>query len=265
MIRYRYDGTYEGLLNMLEFAQKHPQKPTEIIRDLEDLGTLFDGFETVTILSDEAEARGYSNELRRKLGDMAVNNLFFAHLAEGAGVSYLLYEYITYGLQEAGRNLSRDLSHPLVHQVQKLRIQVLREKERMLGMVRFSLLSSGIYYSKVSPDHRMLGLLGRHFAERFQSDRWMIHDIRRGWALLGQAGKYHVISLPKEEAPIEDDEFIQNLWRQYHGHVAILERLNPKLQKGYMPRRYWQNLVEKPGEAMKVQEATYLKYRKDHK
>lgn len=36
-------------------------------------------------------------------------------------------------------------------------------------------------------------------------------------------------------------------WRAYFEMIAVPERRNPRLQAKCMPRRYWRNLVEKPG------------------
>jgi probable DNA metabolism protein len=42
-----------------------------------------------------------------------------------------------------------------------------------------------------------------------------------------------------------DDEFIfQEAWKIYHKHLSIKERYNPKLQRNFMPKRYWKNLTE---------------------
>ena len=40
-----------------------------------------------------------------------------------------------------------------------------------------------------------------------------------------------------------NDEF-EDLWRNYFKSTTIKERINLKLQKRSMPKRYWNNLTE---------------------
>jgi probable DNA metabolism protein len=42
----------------------------------------------------------------------------------------------------------------------------------------------------------------------------------------------------------EEAEF-QILWKEYFNNITITERKNPRLQKQYMPVRYWKHLIEK--------------------
>ncbi|MDR2407664.1 MAG: DUF4130 domain-containing protein, partial [Bacteroidales bacterium] len=37
----------------------------------------------------------------------------------------------------------------------------------------------------------------------------------------------------------------QELWKTFWRAVAIQERKNPKLQRQFMPKRYWKYLIEK--------------------
>lgn len=259
MKSYRYDGTYEGFLCTLAVAMKEPEIG-DIWRDEVEEGLGFN--KIITIDTDMDIAKAYSDFLRDKLGSDTITYLYYAHLAEGENVPHLLYRYIYLGLTEAGKDLNCHLAHPVVHEVHALRGKVLKERHRLHGLIRFSELESGIFYSKISPDHRVLGILGAHFSARLPNERWIIHDIKRGWALLGQGEKRQLILLPAEEAPEENDQFVQNLWQQYYGHVAILARRNARQQKSYMPKRYWQHLVEKPEQAQQVQEENRQKYGK---
>nr|WP_315988235.1 DUF4130 domain-containing protein [Desulforamulus aquiferis] len=43
----------------------------------------------------------------------------------------------------------------------------------------------------------------------------------------------------------EKDNFYQELWKEYFKSTAIQGRKNPKLQKQFMPTRYWKYLIEK--------------------
>lgn len=42
-----------------------------------------------------------------------------------------------------------------------------------------------------------------------------------------------------------DEKLFQDLWRRYFNALTIKERINPKLHKQQLPRKYWKYLTEK--------------------
>ncbi len=132
-----------------------------------------------------------------------------------------------------------DNSLKLVAPVWKLSQQVAREAHRYLGFVRFQQLQGGLYYATIAPDHRILLLIGGHFAERFSDQQWVIHDQRHGEGILFDAEKKEWLLLPMEvtaqpDLTPEEAQF-QELWRSYFSTLAIPERTNLKLQQGKVP------------------------------
>ena len=259
---YIYDGSYEGILCAIGRALEEKEKVVGVFREGEQ-SLLYFG-EVVEIESQKDRAKEIALFLRERLGDYGVTFLYYGNLAEGETVPFFLYEYILFGLNQAGMNLAYSLTELVVLKVLDFRQKVGREYHRLLGLVRFRSLSSGILYAQVEPDHRVLGLLGSHFARRLPNERWLIHDIKRDWALLGEGGKYQLIYLPREQVPKDDlEDEIEKLWQLYHAHVAIRERSNGKTQKNFMPQRYWKHLIEKPGAAEEVQRDSYAKNKKE--
>ena len=46
---------------------------------------------------------------------------------------------------------------------------------------------------------------------------------------------------------ITDEEIeYQNLWKLFFNTIAIKERTNPRCQMQYMPKKYWNDLIENP-------------------
>ena len=43
----------------------------------------------------------------------------------------------------------------------------------------------------------------------------------------------------------EDGKLFQRLWKGYFDAMTIRERINPRLQRQMMPKRYWRFLTEK--------------------
>ena len=54
-----------------------------------------------------------------------------------------------------------------------------------------------------------------------------------------------VPQLAKNLTYSEKEENFRKLWRGYYEHMAIQERLNPDLQRNFLPKKYWAYLVEK--------------------
>ena len=106
--------------------------------------------------------------------------------------------------------------------------------------------ASGAYYAPYSPDNDITELLMPHFAERFKSEKFVIHDLKRKLAgmydghewFIGYAGEAEVYLSEYEKA-------FETLWKKYYKAVNIKERPHEKQMKGSMPVRYWKYLPEK--------------------
>lgn len=256
MLYYIYDGSYEGLLCTIEQALAQPEPPYAISQEFPAIPPLF--CEICPINSHKGKAQRFANFLREKIGRNTPDYLYYANLADRLEAPFWLYEYVKFGLT-VGKDLNRYLADERVRRIHQLKREVTGERHRLLGLARFRLLSSGIYYSAITPDHRVLAIMAPHFAARFTQDRWLLHDTKRGWAAIGMAGDYRLLPLDGNlSIAREDDAFMGNLWQQYFAHIAINERQNAKAQANHMPRRYWQNLTEAPGSAITIQQAHRL-------
>jgi probable DNA metabolism protein len=48
-----------------------------------------------------------------------------------------------------------------------------------------------------------------------------------------------------ERLMAEDEKLFQELWKGYFSSMTIKERINPKLHRQNLPRRFWKYLTEK--------------------
>ncbi|MDD3778627.1 MAG: DUF4130 domain-containing protein, partial [Proteiniphilum sp.] len=48
-----------------------------------------------------------------------------------------------------------------------------------------------------------------------------------------------------EEMMAADEKLFQELWKGYFKAMTIKERINPRLQRQHMPKRFWKYLTEK--------------------
>jgi probable DNA metabolism protein len=108
-------------------------------------------------------------------------------------------------------------------------------------------LQGEIYYAPVEPDHNILCLVAPHFASRLADQNWIIHDLKRGMAVVYNQTEW--VITPVDSAELiqysQEEEVYQALWQRFFEQIAIQHRTNPELQRRLMPARYWRHLVEK--------------------
>lgn len=107
----------------------------------------------------------------------------------------------------------------------------------------------GLWYAAIRPECSILPLLGPHFAARYSDMRWIIHDKRRGEAVIHAPGQgWRLVSgfsvegeaLVWSAAELE----LRSFWREYFHSVAIAERENPELQRNFLPLKYREDMPE---------------------
>lgn len=245
MINYIYDGSFDGLMTSIYEAYYRPEKPDNIIPKEDLQQSLFSN--NIYINSDIEKSNKVQNAIVKKISYNALKNIFYVFLSELEGSSTLIYHYLRLGFK-VGCNIDRYLSSDAVLNIHRIRHKVVFEAHRMTGLLRFRLLKCNVYYSDICPDHNILGLLAPHFAERFADQSFIIHDVKRGLSVVYNKKEWIITDAPPLQQMISETEEeiqFQNLWKQYFKSIAIKERLNPRLQRHYMPRRYWDYLIEK--------------------
>lgn len=68
---------------------------------------------------------------------------------------------------------------PEVIDFNNLLYKVTGEIHRLKGLLRFMESSGGVFYAPYSPDNDITEILMLHFTERFKSERFVIHDVKR--------------------------------------------------------------------------------------
>lgn len=242
---YVTDGSFEGILTAVFEAYRNKEEPEAITLGSDfqiPLGQEFREIPTVTEESDRVW-RGIQN----KISTNSLEELYRAYLSEYPQVGLYIYRYIKLGLK-LGRKVEDYLQHPDVQAIHDLSSKVASEAHLFLGILRFKKLRSGIYYACYEPDNNITQLIADHFARRLSDQAWMIHDRKRDILALYNGEVIFTSGLPSfmtGSAAEDCDEEYETLWKRYFASIAIESRKNPRLQRSYMPTRYWKNLVEK--------------------
>ena len=93
------------------------------------------------------------------------------------------------------------------------------------------------------------------FKDRFADQMWLIYDTKRHYGFYYDLKEAKEITLQDDEHLLdgklndalmaEDEKLFQQLWKNYLQKLTIKERLNLKLQRQHMPKRFWKYLTEK--------------------
>jgi len=222
-----------------EFAVRGPAAPAGLFE------------ERVAVPRDDGRARRLWERLRAKVGSEAAGTLLEAFLSDLPGADGAAAAMAVRLWREGTRALD-DLAEPNAGLLEKASKRACGEAHRFLGLVRFAELSGGAWYARIDPDCDVLPLIAAHFAARFPLMRWIIHDGRRGKAILHECGPAWApvegFELSPGGLPYSEDEIrLRGAWRRYFDAVAIEGRANPRLQASFMPKKHWKNLPEMEG------------------
>jgi len=244
MLVYVYDGCFEGLLTAIYesyYSGRFPDR-MEYGRNMQQ--NILDDY--IHITADPEKSDKVYKSIRDRISCEALRHAYNVFLSEAADAGTLIYDYLRFGWK-VGSNVDLYLTDDRVFKVHDISRRVEFETHKMLGFVRFKLLEGDVYYAPVRPDNNLVELLAPHFAERLSDQNWIIHDVRRNVAALFNKKDWLVSDFTLDELPaaasVEMD--YQKLWKEFFNTIAIPSRNNPRLQRQFMPRRYWKYLTEK--------------------
>lgn len=237
-----YDGSFEGFLSAASLVLENAFEQADIVSQDRTEGLLFGG-EEVTTAPDQAQSL-----LKRFAGLAGERNLrpvLLTFLADGEPREHILLDLFRLTFRE-GKNVCAWHHHDGVRRWLTTARRVSQEIHRLTGLVRFQELADGSFYAPFEPDHDIVVPLARHFSRRMPDCCWMIHDLRRGAGILWNGQTLLPAELSASQAlPLASHEsFFQSCWQSYHRKIALPGRKRPRLQKQFMPVRYWKYLTE---------------------
>lgn len=248
---FLYDGTFEGFLSAV-FDAFLVKEEVEIEKKSGWQQPLF--AETAEVATSPEKAEKVVNKLLSICGNRGFTVIVYIFLSEveksETYAFYLIKSLIKYGSKAFSRFQDEKITRAM-----EIRKKVSKECERFLGILRFSELSNGIFYAPLEPDFNVLPLIAGHFYGRLSGTKWMIHDIRHGIAVYHSEGKTEYVEFIDEMTShlnmvtllgkSENEETFAKIWSNYFKIIAIESRINPKLQRRFVPQRYWKYMTER--------------------
>lgn len=247
-----YDKTFEGFLTAVFEVFEYKYTDVQIVHAETFQNSFF--AEPIEIITNSEKADRVLKRLEKQLGKSGVQNILYAFLSEDFSRETILLQTISYAVANSDKNILNDFSHNSVMELSKLVKSVHRERHRMKAFIRFELLKDGIYFAEILPDFDVLTLIITHFKNRYQDQKWLIYDSKRGYGVYYDLTSVEIISLDqpssfgesrKKDLLDEKELNYQKLWIEYFDHTNIKERKNDKLHVQHVPKRYWKYLTEK--------------------
>ncbi|MDR2176103.1 MAG: TIGR03915 family putative DNA repair protein [Synergistaceae bacterium] len=246
---YLYDGSWDGLMCLVCRTAKDAEFPDGVLRsgDFSGRGQGF-LFETARVETVPEIAEATAAALKRRVSGTMLSDAWFALLSDSRGIEMALLKALA-KVWARGRRAEADLADGHIHAVRRAALRTGAEYNKYLGVTRFKDVG-GLFYSELEPDCDVLTLLAGHFSARLPDRGWVLHDRRRGKAAVYDTRSWFVtdMNLPQPLPVTEEESAYQELWREFYRSTTTRGRLNCKVQRGNMPKKYWKHLVETPGE-----------------
>jgi probable DNA metabolism protein len=202
--------------------------------------------ETIDAIDTDAiKAERVRRGILDKLGSGIYENMWTAFLSNDPERYTKISRYLRLAFAVGG-DVAERLADPAVFDIFMICRNVGRETNKLVGFIRFSVMENNVQYAEITPDHNQIPIIMQHFAERLREIPFIIHDSRRRIAGLYDGREWYVADAGDLSPPklAEDEELIRSLWKTFYKTIAIESRINPKLQRNLMPKKYWRNMTE---------------------
>lgn len=242
---YLYDGTLDGFLSLVFDCFSSKTLPQKIHAKSYYVPNFLE--KTIYIDSDDQKASRIFQGIEKNIGYLALENTYYAFLCNQKEKENNLLKYLCDGFQK-GPKINTLLTIPYVYQVMAMKKKSVRECHRLKGLVRFQEMNENLFYSSIHPDHNILEPLGQHFKNRLPHQNFILEDKNRNLFFLYNTKEYRIedsssFFLP----PLSQKElYYQALWKAFYSTISIKERKNRRCQMQFMPKKYWQDLIENP-------------------
>ncbi|WP_352405283.1 TIGR03915 family putative DNA repair protein [Petrimonas sp.] len=253
MIIFTYDKTFDGLLSCVFFAYEQKKFPDFILSESDQKPLFVD--EQYRIITEKEKSLRVWKALEKKLSKIARNMMLSVWLSELPETEMLLFRYIRKNIDHP-EGIEMNFGDDDVLRIKEIAQKVAKEAEQLRQFVRFQETADGIYFAPVSPRYDVLSLIVSHFQSRYAGQPWIIYDTNRNTGLYYDTRSVVEVSFSQkdlsdlrlgvldEEKLSSDETFFQQMWKEYFKSTTIKERINLKLQRQHMPRRYWRYLTE---------------------
>ena len=238
---YLYDGSFESLLTLIMTIIYFKDNPKDINREEDYIPNLFDT--PVNLKLDKEKLKLLKSKVSKKIISIA----YYVYLSNDSHKELVIYYFLKNALiyKETVIN-HRNLN--CVNKALSLSSRVSREAHKLKGFLRFRKMQDNFFYAEVFPDNNVLGILASHFKNRLSNEYWLIKDVKRKIYAFYDLEN---VTFLKEEDILKlnldlnkDEREFEDLWKIFFETIGIKSRSNPKVQMNFMPKKYWDYILE---------------------
>ena len=241
MPNYYYDGSFDGLLTVIFIAYK--DRKNNELRIIVKTGQLLLGLDDINVITNFSKARRVEKAICDKLSQNFLNNIQTCFLSCEKNKDIVIVHTVYKALKQ-GKEILNSLDEHAFY-VNKLVKQVLNERHRYLGVLRFKEVKDGTMFSTIEPKNNVLPILLSHFINRMKREKFAIYDKKRKMIAYYDTKKVEIFFVKILEIEWSDEEIeYSELWKTFHKSISIKERENKKLQQSNLPKYYWKHLIE---------------------
>ena len=241
MPNYYYDGSFDGLLTVIFIAYK--DRKNNEFRIIVKTGQLLLGLDDINVITNFSKARRVEKAICDKLSQNFLNNIRTCFLSCDKNKDIVIVHTVYKALKQ-GEEILNSLDEHAFY-MNKFVKQVLNERHRYLGVLRFKEVKDGTMFSTIEPKNNVLPILISHFKNRMKREKFAIYDKKRKIIAYYDTKKVEIFFVKSLEIEWSDEEIeYSELWKTFHKSISIKERENKKLQQSNLPKYYWKHLIE---------------------
>lgn len=250
---YLCDNSIDGVFTAIYLAWSSRYGHANIKIEDKSEGSKFSNIELfaeyIPVETDYSLSEKVGVSIRKKISEEAYEMVCRVALSDYLGKADLIYRFLILGFS-VGSSIVEHMSNEVVNNVFRVSKNVGNEAHHLLGFIRFSEQENGLLTAVIHPKNNVLTIVTPHFADRLPQEQFMIYDENRKLATFHVPGSSWILAqIPEidqeklESITIREDEY-RDLWRAFFHHIAIKERVNPKLQRNNLPLRFRGDMTE---------------------
>lgn len=230
------ENNLAGFLSAVYHKYYFEKDADKITSDLNAV-TLADTY--ITVETDLTLSRKVRAGIIKKIGGDGYRDIASAYLSCNPDKENILLDYLSL-VFKYGRGAFTMYAHPYAIAFNDMLRKVTGEAHRFKGFLRFQELENGVFYSYFSGDNDVLELLIPHFTARFNSQKFVIHDIGRGKLACWDGDNLTLMPAPDTVNVVlsENEILFSSLWKEYFNNVNIESRKNTRQQNHFLPKKY---------------------------
>lgn len=237
---YIYNNNFISLINLIKILINNKIKPLNIKSTFYS-PSMLDHLIHLKIEEDNIK------DFVKHLGNINFKIIYYVYLSNDENKELIIYYYILNALKYREKTINmRNLN--CVTKALKIYNYVKRENHKFKGFTRFRELKNNVLYAEINPENNVLELLSYHFMERLKNEYWIIKDVNRNIISFYNKNSFFIVSGEdynlKELHESSEESKIQELWKDFYNTIGINERKNNRCRMNFMPKKYWQYILE---------------------